>query len=306
MPFFSVIISVYNKEDYVKSTIDSVLNQSFKDFEIIIVYDGSTDNSLDIIKNTEDSRIVIINKENNGVSAARNTGIKAAKANFIALLDGDDLWDKDYLKFMSQAISKYPEQSVFASALAQKYDHKTVPVTYSFDQKSLFKIHDYFESSLKYSLLSSSSIVFKKDILETIGYFDTNLISGEDTDQWIRLGIYYKIVFINEVLAYYRYTSSGLSITTFSLDKKPKFDKYFKEEKENFFLKKFLDLNRYSLAILAKMVNDTNSYSYYISHLTRKNLNLRQRVLLASPKWALKLLIKIKSLKGEKVYYPTT
>ena len=98
MPRFSVIIPVYNKEKYLSKTIESVLQQSFLDFEIIIINDGATDSSEKIIEGFKDPRIQYIKQENQGVSAARNAGIKAANTNYIALLDADDIWKENYLE----------------------------------------------------------------------------------------------------------------------------------------------------------------------------------------------------------------
>lgn len=304
MAFFSIIISVYNKEKYISSTIESVLNQSYADFEIIVVNDGSTDDSLTIINAIKDNRIKIISTENQGASECRNTGIKAASTNYIALLDGDDLWDKDYLKLMHQCILEHPKHQVFAAGLAQKYDSKIVPVTYNFTQNSLFEVRDFFESSSNYSLISSSSVVFHKNILEKTGYFDSSIASGQDTDLWIRIGLYFEVVFINKILTYYRFAPNSLSNTTFSLSKKPRFDKYCHEEKDNKNLKAFLDRNRYAMAILSKVQNDKENFNYYTSQLDPSNLSFKQNFILKSPTWLLKLLLHIKRLKGEKIYYP--
>ncbi len=302
--FFSVVISVYNKAEYIQKTISSVLNQSFEDFELIVINDGSTDTSEQLINIFKDKRLRLITTQNQGASNARNTGIREASSNYIALLDGDDLWDTDYLKTIHEAIIKYPKIKVFASALAQKYKSKVIPVNYNFTQESLFEVHDYFKSSLKYSLLSSSSIVFNKAILSEIGDFDASIASGQDTDLWIRIGLNFEIVFANKILAFYRHVPNSLSNTTASPERKPKFDKFLDEEKDNIYLKKFIDRNRYAMAILSKLNNNDEYSSYYISNLNTKNISLIQLILLKSPKWLLVLLLKIKSLKGEKTYYP--
>ncbi|MCX6184716.1 MAG: glycosyltransferase family A protein, partial [Flavobacterium sp.] len=93
MAFFSVIIPVYNKEQFLVHTINSVLNQSFTDFELLLIDDGSTDSSPALLNQFTDERIKLISQNNQGVSAARNLGIKEAKAPYIAFLDADDLWE---------------------------------------------------------------------------------------------------------------------------------------------------------------------------------------------------------------------
>src|SRR5690606_29446795 len=105
---FSVVIPLYNKERSIKQTVQSVLDQTFTDFEIVIVNDGSTDNSLQVVENIDDQRIRIINKPNGGVSSARNKGINEANFNWIAFLDGDDLWKPNHLEIIRGLIDKFP------------------------------------------------------------------------------------------------------------------------------------------------------------------------------------------------------
>jgi len=304
MPFFSVVITVYNKSKFIKNTLFSVLNQSFKDFEIIVINDGSSDNSEQIIESIEDDRIKLISTTNQGASSARNRGIKEAKYDYIALLDGDDEWHTDYLKHTNDAINTFSSKKIFTAAVAQKYGKKTVPTKYALKQKELYASHNYFKASMIHTVISSSSIVFHKSILKKTGLFDEHIISGQDIDLWIRFGIHYDIVFINKVLVYYNYSETSLSNTTFDLNKKPKFDKYYDEEKNNALLKAYLNLNRYSMAILSKLQNDKSNFDFYKSNIDIKNMNLKQNILLSSPKWLLKILLNIKSLKGEKIYYP--
>jgi glycosyltransferase involved in cell wall biosynthesis len=303
MSIFSVVISVYNKADYIENTLKSVVNQSFDDFEVIVVNDGSSDNSLEIINSINDDRISVITTENLGASMARNKGIEESNSDFIALLDGDDYWDKDYLKTIYDAISIFPNQKVFSVAIAQKYKNKIVPVNYSFNQTETFRIHNFFESSKKYSLLSSSSVVFHKAIIKQTGKFDPNIVSGQDTDLWIRFGLHYDIVFINKELVTYTHNTNSLSNTTFNLSQKPKFDNYLTYEKDNLLLKAYLDKNRYSMAILSKFQNNKKSFEFYLNNIDFKNLNTKQKLVLKSPLWLLKLLQKVKSIKGEKIYY---
>ena len=108
MPFFSVIIPVYNKEKYVQAAVKSVLNQTFTDFELIIVNDCSTDNSRKEVSKIISEQIKIIeHHENKGLSASRNTGIKNATGNFIAFLDADDEWKPDFLATIKSLISTF-------------------------------------------------------------------------------------------------------------------------------------------------------------------------------------------------------
>lgn len=117
MTFFSVIIPLYNKEKYIEDTIKSVLNQTFKNFEIIVINDGSTDNSLKIVKNFSDQRIFIIDQRNLGLSTARNNGVKNAIFNYIAFLDADDLWMEDYLQTIFNLIQFNDSYEVFTTSI---------------------------------------------------------------------------------------------------------------------------------------------------------------------------------------------
>lgn len=102
---FSVIIPLYNKESQIKKTLESVLNQTFKDFEIVIVNDGSIDKSIEVVESFDDNRIRIINQNNSGVSQARNRGIIEANRKWIAFLDADDLWKPNKLEKYSKIIN---------------------------------------------------------------------------------------------------------------------------------------------------------------------------------------------------------
>ena len=104
--FFSVVIPVYNKEKEIRSTLETVLVQSFIDFEVVLVDDGSSDGSMEIVKGIKDSRIRLFSQKNQGVSAARNAGIRQAVGQYIALLDADDRWEPSYLKEQYDLIHK--------------------------------------------------------------------------------------------------------------------------------------------------------------------------------------------------------
>ena len=115
MPFFSVITPLYNKEDYIEATIKSVLNQTFDDFEMVIVDDGSTDNSLKILSQIKSSKINILVQENQGPSVARNKAIANAKGKYIAPLDADDIWREDHLAELKSLIDSFPNAGVFCN-----------------------------------------------------------------------------------------------------------------------------------------------------------------------------------------------
>lgn len=287
MPKFSVTISVYNKEKHIAKTLESVLAQTFTDFEIIIVNDGSTDDSEKVIKQFNDPRIHYFYQENQGAAAGRNAAISKATAPYIALLDADDLWEPDYLETMDALIQSHPNESVFACAVAVETKGKTIKSTYSIPNLQSGKVYnvDYFNASYLNTVLTSSSTVINKRVLEEVGTYDASIKSGQDTDLWIRIGLNYKIIFIYKFLVTYRYIQQSLSNKTKKIYSKPKFDNYTMYEDRNPALKKFLDLNRYSMAILAKLDHDRENFKKYFEKIDLNNLNKKQRLLLKlSPK----------------------
>lgn len=297
---FSVIIPVYNKEKHLSKTIESVLYQSFKDFEIIIINDGATDSSEKIIKGYKDTRIQYIKQKNQGVSVARNTGIKAASAKYIALLDADDTWGEDYLEKINALIDSYPKQHVFATVCRIESKGSFYNPSYSITKLTPNKSYvlSYFTSSYINTILTSSSTVLDKNVFEKIGYYNPKLRTGEDTDLWIRLGICYEVVFLNDVLATYRYVDSSLSNSTKTDHHTLDLDIYEKHTKTHEGLKKFLDLNRYSLALMAKRTGNKQKTEKLIQKIAPESLNGKQRFLLKAPSVVVQGLFHIKHLLG--------
>lgn len=206
-PFFSVVIPLFNKANLISKTLRTVLSQTFEDFEIVIIDDGSTDNSHLAVTACKDHRIRLIRQKNGGVSAARNRGITEALGDFIAFLDADDEWDSEYLSTMRLMIEKYPECHVFASRYRFKYaQDKIADITLNnvrFDGE--FGIMDnYFEIAAHSSppLWTSAVVVSRKSILSTGGFPD-GIKSGEDLLTWAKLALGYRIAYCNKPLAYF-------------------------------------------------------------------------------------------------------
>lgn len=290
-PRFSVVISLYNKEKHIQSTIESVLAQTFVNFEIVVVNDGSTDSSEAFVKAINDERIHYYSQENKGASAGRNTAISKATGTYIALLDADDLWEPNYLETIHTLIQSYPNEQVFATAVTIETSGGKKPSVYSIPniQKNATYVLNYFESSYINTLLTSSSTIVHKSVFDETGDYDTTLKSGEDTDMWIRIGLNYKVVFINKSLATYRYGQQSLSNRTKNIADKPKYDAYLEMEAKHPAMKKFIDLNRFSMAILSKLGNDQDSSKRYESAIDYTNLNKKQQFLLKQPSFVIQL-----------------
>ena len=203
----SVVIPLYNKEKSISSTLRTVLNQTFSDYEIVIVNDGSTDGSVEEIEKVQDDRIRLVHQPNAGVSAARNRGIEEAKGDLIAFLDADDEWKPEYLATQYHLFQKYPECSVFAC----NYEFRDVSgkVTPTLIHKLPFVGEDgilsnYFEvASCSHPPICSISVMVKKQVMQAIGDFPIGITHGEDLLTWARLAVRNKIAYTRQVLATY-------------------------------------------------------------------------------------------------------
>lgn len=293
MPFFSIIIPVYNKTNFIENTLKSVFQQSFTDYEILLINDGSTDDSESKILTFNDSRIHYYSKKNEGVSETRNLGIEKAKSEFIVFLDADDYWYPNFLEEMFLLIKMFPEQSVFSAAIEIENTKTVIPSSYSIEKVSDNVIVNYFEASYKEGVLFTSCAVFHKSVFEKVGKFDPLIKSGQDTDLWIRIGIIYPVVFSFKILTRYIYDPNSLSKKKSFMNNKMNFSKFSDQEKKNLALKKFLDLNRFSLAIKSKMYGDKSNFEKYAIDIDMKNLTLKKRILLNLPAIFLKLLLKV-------------
>lgn len=293
MPFFSVVIPLYNKANFIKLTLESVLQQMFQDFEVIVVDDGSTDDGVNLVKSLEDDRINLFCQSNKGASAARNYGVSKANSKWIALLDADDVWYNDHLEELHKTIVMLDKADVVSNG----YEIQLTPdfikkPTYNFDLKNKpAYVNDYFQCSLVDSLFWTSSIAFKKSSFEDIGGFDTELKTGQDLDLFIRFALNYTLAYNPKItLQYQNRTENNLSKTA-ALDEKYKYiNKHRDTENKNQSLKKYLDVNRFSLAIQSIQQNDLHLLNQVKSEIDLENLSQKQRFLLQLPSGSLKAL----------------
>jgi glycosyltransferase involved in cell wall biosynthesis len=201
---FSVVIPLYNKKQFVSRSIDSVLNQSFTDFEIIVVDDGSTDGGGEYVASQYGTKVKLIQQANQGVSDARNTGIRHASFDYVAFLDGDDIWHRDFLNWMHVILQKYPG----AGMLGSTYTKEALPEKI-IDPKIL-EIWDYFKQADENTLFTSSSTVIHRNFFMEQDGFNTNLKIGEDIDVWLRSFDWSgKAYFVQSPLMHYDLTASG-------------------------------------------------------------------------------------------------
>jgi glycosyltransferase involved in cell wall biosynthesis len=215
---FSAIITCYNEEKFISATIDSVLHQTRTDLinEIIVVDDGSKDNSKEqVLKKVEESnKVKYIYQENKGLAGARNTGIRHTTGDYIAILDGDDLWIENKIEIISHYIKEYPNVGLFYSNtyryLYQK--GKLLPLRvnkYHYDQVNLLPTF-----LAKGGPIVPSSAIIKKECFETLGLFDENFRMAEDTDMWLRIATKYPFHHIEEYLIKKRTVENSLGSNT--------------------------------------------------------------------------------------------
>ncbi len=297
MPFFSVVIPLFNKDKYVAQTLETVLKQNFADFEIIIINDGSTDNSEQIVKSFSDSRIKYFSTENQGAAAARNIGIEKSQSPYIAFLDADDLWFENHLQELKNLIDLYPNAGMYANRYQLVFENGSTyqPSFFGIADDYEGVVEDYFAASLRYAVASSISIAVPKAIFAKVGNFKRYISSGQDTDMWIRIALHSKIIIGNKLTSTYLHFIEGSLSKTAILEKKIKrFDEYVEQEKSNKSLKKYLDLYRMEYAMQYKMAGASEESKSLYNQISKENLSVKSKTLYILPKGLLLLLLKIK------------
>ncbi|HRP31138.1 MAG TPA: glycosyltransferase family A protein [Agriterribacter sp.] len=207
----SVVIPLYNKEISVSKTIESVLAQSHTDFELLIINDGSTDRSREVVAAILDSRIRIVDKLNGGISSSRNEGIKQSQSAYVAFLDADDFWEPDFLETIALLITDYPNADCYTTGYACKFNNATLNV---FGARERGVIKDFFKQVYVGPVMHSSSICVKKETFLRIGYFNTSIRRGEDYDMWARMGRAVTIAATPDVRVWYRLQTENSAMAT--------------------------------------------------------------------------------------------
>ena len=206
---FSVIIPLYNKAPYVAKAIGSVLAQTISDYELIIVDDGSKDDSAAIaaqaIEGRENCRL--LNQENAGVAVARNNGVAVSQGDYLCFLDADDWWDPSFLEEMSRLIAEFPDAGIFGSnyTIVNETKHKTCVAPIGVEsgfEKGYINYCQVYAKTLAMPLWTGAICIPRKVFDEMQG-FPKGIKLGEDFLLWIRIALKYKVTFLNKPLAYY-------------------------------------------------------------------------------------------------------
>jgi glycosyltransferase involved in cell wall biosynthesis len=222
----SVIIPVYNVQKYIATAVQSVLDQTYENFELLIVDDGSPDRSVEICEQFTDPRIRIIRQKNRGLAGARNTGIRHAQGQYLAFLDGDDFWEPEMLAQNIAHLQSSPEVGVSFNRSAFVDEQGKSLGTYTMPQLQDIDVVCLLRGS---PISNGSAVVIRRQVFEEIRfqdnlygtvedfYFDENFRRAEDIECWIRIVIQtpWKIAGIPEALTLYRVNSGGLSANFF-------------------------------------------------------------------------------------------
>jgi len=207
MPKISIIIPAYNAEDTIEETIQSVQQQTLKDFEVIVINDGSTDQTLNVLESIQDQRLKVFSYENSGVSAARNHGISLANSEFIAFLDADDLWTKDKLELQFNALNQHPEAGVaYSWTCFMNVDEYNKPSTFLPSPQYTFAGNVYKNLLISDFIHNGSNTLIRKQAIDSVGEFDETLRSCEDWDYWLRLAAKWSFVVVPKYQVLYRRT----------------------------------------------------------------------------------------------------
>lgn len=208
VPIISVIIPVFNGASMLPETLKSVFCQTFTEFEILLINDGSTDHTLAVATTFSDARLRIFSYENSGVATSRNRGIQLAQGEYLAFLDADDLWSPDKLADQLKALKEHPEAALAYSwtdyidatgKLVNPGDHPT--------EQGLV----YSRLLLKNFIENGSNPLIRASSLQQVGLFDPDLPPAEDWDLWLRLAARYAFVVVPKVQVFYRIYAGGSS-----------------------------------------------------------------------------------------------
>ena len=201
---FSVVIPLYNKEHYIEATIQSVLKQTCQDFEVLVVDDGSRDNSLALARKFESERVRIIPQENQGVSVARNTGILNAQGEFICFLDADDEWRPDYLATIDELTVKYPESAIFVTAYAVNMGNGKINYSTRLEPETGCLPSYWLTLAKGYDFVWTSATTMRRDTLMDAGLFKPGEKIGQDLDMWARVArINPRVAYSNHICVNY-------------------------------------------------------------------------------------------------------
>ncbi|MDO8769897.1 MAG: glycosyltransferase family 2 protein [Burkholderiaceae bacterium] len=213
---FSIVVPLYNKKPYVGRCVESILKQSFRDFELIVVDDGSSDGGLLELVNISDPRLILLQQKNAGVGIARNSGIEKAKHEWVAFIDADDVWLENHLEELNKIINSYPDSGLVATSHVEYFDGGKMPVVDN-EGSNVYNC-DYFQEAIKkIGIVWTSATAVNRSAVNAVGGFK-NFRLGEDLELWARLALHYPVAISSKVTAIY-YRGTGGLMDTLSIEK---------------------------------------------------------------------------------------
>ncbi len=250
---FSIIMPLYDKAQYVAKAVRSVLEQTYADWELIIVDDGSKDDSFEVASKAISGcdRALIIRQENAGVSTARNNGVALSKGNFVCFLDADDWWAPTFLEEVSCLIADFPDAGIYGTSyyIVKNGKNKVAPI--AFDEGFERGYMDYVEVYGRRLCmpLTSISVAIPRHVFEETQGFKPQLKLGEDFDLWLHIALQHKVAFVNNPLAYYNQNVDLINRAVGKLHKPETteiccYSDYEKQYPNNTYLKQLLDNKR--------------------------------------------------------------
>jgi len=208
-PTVSVVMPVFNRERFVGEAVQSILSQTFANLELIVVDDGSTDRTSEILRSFADPRLHVIRQENRGIGAAMNTGLRAVRGEYVARLDSDDVWLPDMLEAQLRVLEAHPHAGlVYARAQGMEHDGTPHHSTWGIPQRYP---DDSLRSMLYGDCTCNITIVARRACFERGGLYDESLATGEDWDLWLRVARHYPFAFNDRVVARFRWHEDNIT-----------------------------------------------------------------------------------------------
>ena len=197
-PLVSIIIPTYNRAAIVTNAIKSVLEQTYQNFEILVVDDGSIDATQSTLAKIKDKRVKLISASHGGAAAARNIGLKTAQGEYIGFCDSDDLWIASKLELQINYFKQNPDVDLVFGDVVSLRGKKIETASY-FGERKPHAGH-VFNQLLQYNFIPNVSVLVRKSCLDQIGYFNEELKTSEDYELWLRFCLHYKVSYISEMV----------------------------------------------------------------------------------------------------------
>ncbi len=294
---FSVIIPTYNRLELLKRAINSVLNQDFDDFEIIVIDDCSTDGTWEWLTNLENPKVLAFkNITNKGLAYNRNYGASESKHTYLAFLDDDDYWLENHLSELKLIIEKHPNAGLYCNSYIIDYGNKKVDALHDnkYLSESITEFNDFKCFINSNALCAPSTTAIKKTIFDEVGGFNINTTVLEDIEFYVKLGLKYSVVHNRKTTTIYaQNTGNHLSLNHVHLKTLPDLNAFEIYEKEHPYLKKWIDSIRFQIGMKFLEADKKECLSFFKS-INPKNLPTSKRAFLKLNYSLMRVTLKIK------------